>query len=422
MKARFTSALFGLGLALASLQPAQAQTPAQAASQPIKFALCYDISKASVTISLPESQAVRDYAQLLNLSGGIEGHPIEIMLEDHGNEPQRGIECYEKMKRAGAITFDFLSTPITKALIPRLMKDENVLMSSFIGRSDAINGEVFKWIFPIGPTYWAQAANAIHYIKTQSKNNLKGVKVAFLYADFAFGQEPIPMLKTLAALEGFDLQLFPYAMPGSDQSSAFTQIRHFNPDWVINWGFTGMHEAAAREMKRNAIPMDKYIAVSWISELNIANIGNDAAKGLKRITSMVAGQESPLIQQIIKELYGKGKGNGPRETVNNVIYNTGLAVYSPVFEGARLAIKQYGWPITPDKMRRGLESIRNYDANGLIAPVTVTAKDHGGGGKTRIDMWDGTKYVPQTDWFSAYGDVVAEIVRKESAEYAKTNP
>jgi branched-chain amino acid transport system substrate-binding protein len=70
-------------------------------------------------------------------------------------------------------------------------------------------------------------------------------------------------------------------------------------------------------------------------------------------------------------------------------------------------------------MKRGLESLKNFDAEGLIAPVTVTAKDHGGGGKTRIDMWDGAKWVPQTDWFSAYDDVVQDIVKKESGEFAK---
>jgi len=73
-------------------------------------------------------------------------------------------------------------------------------------------------------------------------------------------------------------------------------------------------------------------------------------------------------------------------------------------------------------MRRGLESIRNFDGNGLFAPLNVTAKDHGGGGKTRIDMWDGSKWVAQTDWFSAYDDIIMEVVKKESAEYLKQNP
>ena len=414
MRSKLLSIVAGLGLALAGLHSAQAQT------QPIKLALCYDLSKAYTFISPQVSQAVRDYAQILNQKGGIEGHPIEILIQDHGNEPQRGIECYEKMKRDGAITFEFLSTPVSRAVLPRAMKDGNVMMSPSVGRGDAIDGEVFKWIFPIGPTYWGQMANNIQYIKTKSNNDLKGVKIAFFYMDTPFGQEPINMLKTLAAKEGFELQLVPNPMPGNDQAAAWTQIRRFNPDWVLSWNLGNMHIVASREMKRNGIAMDKYISVNWLNEVDIANIGNDTAKGLKRGTYVVGGQEHPLMQQIIKDLYEKGKGSGDRKHLNDIHYNTGLAMYSPVFEGARLAIKQYGWPLTPDKMRQGLESLRNFDANGFIAPVSVTAKDHGGGGKTRIDMWDGAKWVPQTDWFSAYGDVVQEIVKKESGEFAKS--
>ncbi len=418
MRSKLLSVAIGLGLALAGVLSAQAQAQAQ----PVKFALCIDLSKIYSFITPQIAQAARDYAEILNRKGGIEGHPIEMLVQDHGNEPQRGIECYEKTKREGAITFDLLSTPVSRAVLPRAMKDGNVMMQSLVGRGDAIDGEVFKWIFPIGPTYWGQAANDIQYIKTKSNNKLKGVKIAFLYIDYPFGQEPIPVLKTLAAREGFDLQLFPYPLPGNDQASAWTLIRRFKPDWIINWGFSSMHVVASREMKRNGIPMDKYISVNWLNEADLANIGFDAAKGLKRGSNVIGGQNHPLIQQILKDLYDKGKGSGDRKFLNDIYYNTGLAIYSSVFEGARLAIKQYGWPLTPDKMRRGLESIRNFDANGLTAPITVTAKDHGGGGKTRIDMWDGAKWVPQTGWFSAYDDVVWEVAKKESAEFAKSNP
>lgn len=418
MISRYLSLLAVFGLALAGISSAQAQ----ARPEPVKFAQCFDLTKATFFASVPLSQGARDLAQLLNQSGGIEGHPIEILVQDHGNEPQRGIECYEKMKRDGAITFDFYSTPVTKALIPRLMKDGNVLMSPFGGRSDSANGEVFKWVFPVGPTIWGQAAAKIQYIKTMSNNNLKGKKIAFMYVDYPFGQEPIPVLKTLAAREGFELQLFPHPLPGNNQAGAWTQIRRFNPDWIVAWNFSSMHVMASREMAQNGISMDKYITIGIISELDIANIGPDKAKGLKRTTNVAASADQPVVQRILKELYDKGQGSGPRERVGTTYYFWGLAGYATIFEGARLAIKQYGWPLNADKMRRGLESIRNFDANGIMAPMSVTAKDHSGGGKTRVEMWDGSKWVAQTGWFSAYDDVVQEVINRESAEYAKSNP
>jgi branched-chain amino acid transport system substrate-binding protein len=403
-------ALGGLALAL-SLQPAQAQ---------VKLAACYDLSKAYTFISPQIAQAARDLATLINDRGGIEGQKIDLMVQDHGNEPQRGIECYERMKREGAVALDTLSTPVSRAVLPRAMKDGVVMMQSFVGRGDAIDGEVFNWVFPIGPTYWGQAANFIGWIKSQHKDSLKGVKVAFMYMDYPFGQEPIPVLKTLAEREGFELGLFPYPLPGNDQAAAWTQIRRFNPDWVINWGFSNSHVVASREMRRNGIPIDKYLSVNWLNEVDLNNIGRDAAKGLKRGTNVVGGQDVPLMKEIIAEVYGKNKGAGDRRHLDDIYYNTGLAMWSVVYEGARQAIRKEGLPLTPEKMRRGLESLNNFDANGLIAPVTVTAKDHGGGGKTRVDMWDGSKWVPQGDWIAAYTDVVWEVVKRESAEFKKS--
>ena len=190
MKTRLLSTLAGVALLLG----------AQAASaQAVRFALCYDLSKAYTFITPQIVQAAKDYAEVLNEKGGIEGHPVEIVVQDHGNEPQRGIECYEKLKREGVMVFDMLSTPVSRAVLPRIMADGNILLQSFVGRGDAIDGDVFKWVFPIGPTYWGQMANDVSYIKTKSNGNMKGVKVAFIYPDYAFGQEPIPVLKTLAA-------------------------------------------------------------------------------------------------------------------------------------------------------------------------------------------------------------------------------
>ncbi|NBO15418.1 MAG: branched-chain amino acid ABC transporter substrate-binding protein [Betaproteobacteria bacterium] len=407
---KYLLALAGLTLGLAT-QVAQAQ---------VKFGICYDLSKAYTFVTPQVVQAAKDYAALLNMRGGLEGQKIELLVQDHGNEPQRGIECYEKLKREGVMIFDTLSTPVSRAVLPRVMEDKNILLQSFVGRGDAVDGDVFKWVFPIGPTYWGQMANNVQFIKNQQKGNLKDVKVAFIYPDYAFGQEPIPILKTLAAKEGFNLQLFPNPMPGRDQAAVWTQIRRFNPDWVITWNLSAMHVVAAKEMKRNGIPMDKLISVNWFNEVDIANIGADEAKGMKRGTNVVGGNDHPLKKSIIAELYDKGKGSGDRKNLDDIYYNTGLAMYSTAFEGVRLAIKQSGMPLNADKIKKGLESLRNFDANGLIAPVTVTAQDHGGGGRTRIDMWDGTKWVPQSDWIAAYADEVNKVVKEQSAEFLKS--
>jgi branched-chain amino acid transport system substrate-binding protein len=393
--------------------------PSARAADPVKFGLCYDISKIYVAAVPQVGQAAKDYADLVNMRGGIEGHPVEMSLLDTGNEPQRGIDCYERLKREGTMVFDFFSTPVSRAVLPRVVQDGNIMLQPLVGRGDAVDGEVFKNVFVLAPTYWGQAANIISYFKKQAGGNLEGKKIAFLYIDTPFGREPVPALEALKRLERFDLQTYPFPVPGNDQSGAFAQIRRFQPDWIMLWSFSPLNTISFREMQRNGIPMTKLVTGNWINEVDINNFGAAAAKGLRRSAPVSGGSEHPLVQDIIKELYDKGKGNGDRKLVADTYYNTGLAVYSSAFEAMRLAIKSQGWPLTPEKIRTGMHSLKNFDARGFMPPITITPADHGGGGKTRIEMWDGSKWVAQTDWFADYTGLVETLVKANSADFAK---
>ena len=367
--------------------------------EPIRFGLCFDLSKSYTFISPQVAQAAQDLAMYTNENGGIEGHPVEIVVRDHGNEPQRGVECYEQLKRDGVFIFNFLSTPVTNAVLPRAMKDGNVLMQSFVGRGDAVDGEVFA------------------FIKNQMDGDLGDAKIGFVYLDYPFGQEPIEILKTLSEKEGFELELYPVPLPGSDQSGAWSKIRRDKPDYVISWLLAGGHVVASKEMRRNRFPIDRYLSVNWLNEVDIANIGAEEAKGILRGTNVAGGQEVPIVKTMLETYYANGKGSGPESLVRDVYYNTGMAIYSAGFEAARIAITENGWPITPESMKNAYESIENFDGDGVMAPVTVTGEDHGGGGKTRVEQWDGETWVPLTDWSADYLDVVWDVIKESSEKF-----
>ncbi len=404
-------------VALAAIVASGASETSAQQKEPVQFGLCFDLSKSYSFISPQVAQAAQDLAKYTNMNGGLDGHPVEMIVRDHGNEPQRGVECYEQLKRAGVFNFYMLSTPVTNAVLPRVMRDKNILMQSFSGRADAVDGEVFEWVFPVGPTYWQQAANDVAFIKAQMGGDLSNAKIGFIYFDYPFGQEPIEILETLAEKEGFQLQLYPVPLPGSDQSGAWSRIRRDKPDYVLSWMLGGAHVVAAKEMARNRFPIDRYISVDWINEVDISNIGAEAATGILRGTNVAGGQDIPLVQAMLETLYAKGEGSGPEKYVRDVHYNKGLAVYSVAIEAARIAIEQNGWPLTSESMKAGYESIENYDAGGIMSPVTVTPADHGGGGKTRIEQWDGKTWVPLTDWSAAYLDVVWDVIKESSGKF-----
>jgi branched-chain amino acid transport system substrate-binding protein len=386
-------------VALTAVLATSATVAAAQDKEPIRFGLCFDLSKSYTFISPQVAQAAQDLAMYTNDNGGIEGHPIEIIVRDHGNEPQRGVECYEQLKRDGVFIFNMLSTPVTNAVLPRTMKD------------------VFEWVFPVGPTYWQQAANDVAFIKSQMDGDLGSAKIGFIYLDYPFGQEPIEILKTLAEKEGFELELYPVPLPGSDQSGAWSKIRRDKPDYVISWLLAGGHVVAFKEMRRNRFPLDRYLSVNWLNEVDISNIGAAEAKGILRGTNVAGGQEVPIVKTMLETYYAEGKGSGPESLVHDVYYNTGMAIYSVGFEAARIAISENGWPLTPESMKAGYESISDFDGDGLMAPLTVTGEDHGGGGKTRVDQWDGETWVPLTDWSADYLDVVWDVIKESSEKF-----
>ena len=65
-------------------------------------------------------------------------------------------------------------------------------------------------------------------------------------------------------------------------------------------------------------------------------------------------------------MIAKGKGAGEASKVGNGYYNIGVATMALFAEGARLALDKEGAPLTPAKLKKGLESIKNFTADGLL--------------------------------------------------------
>ncbi len=387
-----------------------------AETKPIKVGTALDFTKVYTFVTSEYSQGQRDYISLLNGRGGIKGTPVELEIVDTGNEPQRGIEAYERFKNDGAVLVDFLSTPVSRAVVPRALADGMNVVTAFHGRSDAADGTVFPTIFPMTPSYWSQATDIVKYI-TDKEGSLKGKKVVLVHIDSPFGKEPVPVFQKLAEQQGFTFLDVGYPSPGNEQSAQWTQVRREKPDWVVLWGAGGGQPNSVREALRNGISPDKIVSVIWLSDTDMGIVGADQAKGISRFEGVASGKDVPIIKAIQAEVIAKGKGAGDAAKAGTGYYNIGVATMALFAEGARIALDKEGAPLTPAKLKKGLESIKNFTADGLLPPVTITPADHQGGGRGRIATWDGKVWRPDTGWFAASQDVVWDLIKKTSAEF-----
>ncbi len=376
-----------------------------------------------------------DYMQLINeRDGGING--VKLTWEECETEYNnaRGVECYERLKNKGATgntVFQPVSTGITYSVLDKVAQDKIPMVTIGYGRTDAIDGQVFPWVFPMISTYWSQASGIVKYIgqKEGGMDKLKGKKIVYLYHDSAFGKEGIALMEQSAAKYGFTLTQIAVAHPGNEQQAQWLQIRKEKPDYVILWGWGVMNPTAIRTAARTGFPRDKIVGGWWsASEEDVVPVG-DGAKNYISANFTGVGTDFPVIQEVQKSVYAKNQGNMEDKTrVGSVTYNRGIVHGIVTVEAIRTAQEKFGKgkPITGEQMRWGLEHL-NLDsarlaaigASGLMPDVKVTCADHEGSGKIKFQQWDGTKWVSLTDWIESDRAQVRALAESSAAKYAQ---
>jgi branched-chain amino acid transport system substrate-binding protein len=373
-----------------------------------------------------------DYMNLVNANGGING--VKLSWEECETEynPSRGVECYERLKskNGGASLVEPLATGIAYGILDRVAEDKIPMTTLGYGRSDAANGQVFPYVFPLITSYWNQATAMISYLgsKVGGVDKLKGKKIVHLYHDSAFGKEPIPVLEAEAQKYGFELIKIPVAHPGNEQQSQWLQIRQAKPDFVILWGWGVMNAVALKTAQRNGFPREKILGVWWAgSEEDVIPAG-DAAKGYTTMTFNTPGNY-PVLDQIRKKVYDAGKGNLQDKTrIGSVYHMRGVTAAILWVEAIRKAQEKYGKGkvMTGEQIRWGLENLNVDEARqkalgalGMFPPVKTSCEDHEGSGAVKVQQWNGSKWVAITPkWVVGDKALTRKLLEESSAKYA----
>jgi len=410
---RMLRALFSLAAVVVTIPIAFGQQ-----KEPIVFASLQDLTKAYTFLMVEATQGQQDYISLVNANGGIGGHPIRLIVRDHGNEPQRGIEAYNRATGEGAVLVNIASSPVSGALVSRVEDDKVPMMTLTVGRPEASDGTAFHYSFPAGPTHWSQIAVLLKFVD-QHKGGLKGKKIAAVFIDHPGGRAMMAIASKIAEREGFEFKPFGYPSPGTEQSSAWSEIRRMRPDFVILGGAGVGQPVSIREAIRNGISPGKLLSSPWLAEADMDAVGTQVAKGIKRVELTIPGNDHPIIKAIAEKVIKPGNGAGDPRNVGRSYYNLGVGSMAVPVEAARLALAQFGPPLTGEKLKKGLEMIKGFTAEGMLPPITLSAADHQGGGVARVSEWNGERWVPVSEWTSAYQDVVWEEIKRASDAFRK---
>jgi len=383
--------------------------------------------------NIPNADGFVAYLTLLNeRDGGING--VKLVWEECETvyDVDRGVECYERLKAkgpTGAAAFHPVSTPLVNALIERATHDQIPLLTVGFGRTDASDGRVFPYVFHLPNSQGSQSTAEIRFIgqRAGGMELLKGRKIVHVYNAGGGAPEAIPVLDTQAARYGFALQHVGVHLPGLDQKATWLRVKVAQPDWVILRGAGVMTRTALQEAAQVGVPRDRIVgAVATCAEEEMVAAG-EAAIGFTCATWHGLGRDFPLIQEVLQYIYARGQGPGPESDVGTTHWIRGVLSGLLTAEALRTAMRRFGHqPLTGAQVQWGLEhltltaaSLKEMGAEGLLPPLTLSCRDHEGGGGVKFQQWDGKQWTVLTDWIATDQALVRPLVEASAAKYAQ---
>jgi len=372
-----------------------------------------------------------DYLNLINLrDGGVNGVKLTWAEGETQYEVERGVEVYERLKSHPAIAaWNPLSVGIAYAMIDRITQDKVPLITVNHGRTDSTDGRVFPYVFPLLLNPYSETSGIINYIgsKEGGVEKLKGKKIVVLYHGSPYGKETIPIYELLAKKYGFTVQQIEVPHPGNEQQSQWLTIRRAKPDYVVLRGWGVMNPVALKTAQKTGFPASHIVGNVWSNSEEDVIPAGDAAKGYTAITTQASGAQYPVVQEIVKTVYGAGKGNlEDQKRIGSVYHNLGIVNGILNVEAIRIAQDKFGKrALTGEEVRWGFEHLKldparveALGAKGLFHSINVTWDNHEGDGRVTFQQWDGAKWKVVSDWIAPDWALLRPIIEKSATAYA----
>ena len=200
---RITSSLVLLRHARSARRSAWRTLPADA--QNIKIGNLVDLTGPTSDQGKDIAQGRNDAVAYINEKGGVNGRKLELVSVEYGFQPPRAVAAYKKFVQDDKVLLVLgYGTPDTEALRPFITKDKVPYISgSYSGH--LTDPKQTPYNFPGGIDYTSQIRIFLNWVKEGWKDTSRKPKVAFIFADNAYGRAPIEAGRAYAKEIGVDL-------------------------------------------------------------------------------------------------------------------------------------------------------------------------------------------------------------------------
>lgn len=285
------------------------------AAAPIKIGVAGAHSGDLASYGLPTLKATQLVVKEINDKGGINGSPVELLVEDDACKPEIATNTATKLVAGGVkAVVGHICSGATKAALP-IYRDAKVLVISPSATTPGLtqSGDY--------PNFYRTIAADDTQARTQVQftlDTLKAQKIAVLHDKGDYGKGLAEYAKTFIEQSGkAEVALFEGVTPGAvDYSAVVQKIKRSNADAVI---FGGYHPEASKivgqmRQKRLTIP---FVSDDGVKDMTFIKVAGKDAEGV--YATGPADVSSNPVTKIYRDTFKAAEGTEPGAFFDNAV-------------------------------------------------------------------------------------------------------
>jgi branched-chain amino acid transport system substrate-binding protein len=337
------------------------------------------------------NQGLEDALKMANAEGGINGKQIKYIMEDGTYNVDKAVAAFKRiMARDNPIIMYGESTGMGKAVAPEIKDRYKILYSSTSFSSELANAAANPYVFVPGPTYSDMFGILLKYIAEEKP----GANVAFFYSDTEFGRDPVPYGRDICKKLGLNLVAEEVAKVGGvDVASQVLDLKRKKAEYVIFQGFVLSPVPAVIKQARDYGLKVKFMGTHWGTHKMLLDKMGPLAEGYLGVMpyAFYYQQDVPMIQKI----RAWNQKHHPDVTYRPTSYMQGFFTGLVFVECLKRADK--AGDLSGGGLVKALQSIKDVDVGGLMAPITVINNKIPMGRVYKADVAK-KEFVPISDW------------------------
>jgi len=340
-----------------------------------KVGALFAVTGPAAWLGTPERNTAKMIEEEVNAAGGINGHPLEIIIEDTVGDATRTVTAAKKL-----ITKDEVLAIVgpsrsgtTMAVIPIVEEAEIPLISC--AAAEAIVVPVKSWVFKT-PQKDSDAA-----IRIYEHMNEKGItQIAIITGTTGFGDQGRQQLKKLAPEFGITIVADEtYGPEDTDMTAQLTKIKAREAQAVVNWSIVAGQVIVAKNMRQLGMEIPLYQSHGF-GNIKYAQTAGEAGEGIIFPCGRLLAVDTLPDDHPQKEVLARYKKEYEAKFEEDVSTFGGHA-----WDGLQLVIEALR-EVGPDreKIRGYIENTKNFVGTGGV--FNFSPEDHNGLTKEAFEM------------------------------------